>query len=687
MKRKIYFADLTHTAQGISAATFPLGISFVASYAVKELGSEFDFKLFKFPAALEQALREDPPIMLCFSNYSWNLELAYKMATLAKERIPGLVVVFGGPNFPLVDSERYEYLRQRPTMDFYIQLEGEIGFVDLARKLGVHGFDAARLKASGERVVNTCYVAEDRLVAGDVERIRDINLIPSPYLTGILDPFFDLPLVPMLETARGCPFSCTFCSDGITIKSKVSRFTDGRTKEELHYIASRVSKSDEIIVTDLNFGMYSEDLDTCRVIADLQIKRKWPVLVKGSAGKNRPERIVEAASILKGTWVIGAAIQSSDDEVLKAIKRSNISSAAFQRFIEYGNTLGNNSQTYSEVILGLPGDTKEKHLESLNFGVKNKVNSLRMYQAMLLCGTEMASKAGRELWELQTRFRTIPGCVGVYDFFDEPHPVAEIEEIIVGSKTMPFEDYIDCRIMNLFIETFYNNALFEEVFSLLHRLEVPVFDCLLELKNNPQRFSPELREIIDEFIRQTSKDLYPSLEAARSIVLTTEIIGKYIGGELGINELLVSKARLFCELPRISELLFTAAKECLRAAGRLTPEVENYLTELERFNLLRKKDAITRTDEVLTGRFGYDFKAIAEAGYGLDADELGSMRRPVEYTFYHDNGQKKHLAHQLEIYSSTPIGLGRLIQRSNLKLIYRRFEERSAAVAQPLAAA
>lgn len=35
-KRTLYFADLTHTAQGIGAPTFPLGVSFVASDTFKE---------------------------------------------------------------------------------------------------------------------------------------------------------------------------------------------------------------------------------------------------------------------------------------------------------------------------------------------------------------------------------------------------------------------------------------------------------------------------------------------------------------------------------------------------------------------------------------------------------------------------------------------------------------------------
>jgi len=83
-KYEIWIADLSHTAAGIIAATFPLGASYVFSYAKKELGSEFDFRLFKFPEHLVEALRDQSPMMLCFSNYSWNFEIGYKFASLVK---------------------------------------------------------------------------------------------------------------------------------------------------------------------------------------------------------------------------------------------------------------------------------------------------------------------------------------------------------------------------------------------------------------------------------------------------------------------------------------------------------------------------------------------------------------------------------------------------------------------------
>ena len=41
-KKNIWISDLTHTAQGISANTFPLGASYVYSYAKQEFGDEFE---------------------------------------------------------------------------------------------------------------------------------------------------------------------------------------------------------------------------------------------------------------------------------------------------------------------------------------------------------------------------------------------------------------------------------------------------------------------------------------------------------------------------------------------------------------------------------------------------------------------------------------------------------------------
>ena len=149
--------------------------------------------------------------MICFSNYSWNLELGYKFASLVKEKDPNIVTVFGGPNFPTEIDEKIEFLKKKPHIDFTIELEGELGFVDLVKQLSLNNFNIKKLKSGAPKIINTCYTEGNNLISGSINRIQDINIIPSPYLNGIMDKFFDIPLVPMIETTRGCPFSYFLC--------------------------------------------------------------------------------------------------------------------------------------------------------------------------------------------------------------------------------------------------------------------------------------------------------------------------------------------------------------------------------------------------------------------------------------------------------------------------------------------
>ena len=678
--RQIWFSDLTHTAQGVSAATFPLGVSYVMSYAKSKLGNDFAFSLFKFPNQLEEAIRSHSPEILCFSNYSWNFELAYKFASIAKERSSDLITVFGGPNFPTTNDEKLSFLDQRPNIDFYVELEGELGFVDLVENLAKHGFDQNAFKSAEATALNTTYSHENRLIAGPVERIRDINEIPSPYLTGLMDEYFDHPLVPMIETTRGCPFSCSFCADGLESKNKVFRYDSDRTKDELEYVANRVRNVDELIITDLNFAMYKQDLVTAEAVAEVQRKYGYPTLMSASAGKNKPQRTIEVASIING-WTLGASIQSSDPTVLSAINRSNISSAAYKELIEYGNNV-KNSKTHSEIILGLPEDSREKHFESLRFGTDNNVNSMRMFQAMLLSGTEMASPATREKHGLITKFRTIPGCIGIYNILGQDHGVAEIEEIIVGSNTLSVEDYIDCRIMNLVLETFHNNATFEELFAMVRSIGESEFDCLLYLKEHPELYSARFQTIVDEFVVETSEDLFDTFEESKEYVLTPEIIEQYIGGELGTNELLLHRALLFKEFDDICELIFASVKGCLEEKGVLTDAINQYLDELKILITLRKKDPFEHTESVSHWKFSYDFEAIGRADFKVNPNDFQRNSEPIELEFFHDDTQKQHIANQVRLYSTSPIGLGRLLQRSNLKLIFRNFAQPTADTRQ-----
>ena len=673
MKSKVYLADLTHTGHGNPSLMFPLGVAFVASYGQEVLGDHFAFKVFKFPEPLARALMSDMPTILGLSNFCWNLELSCKLASWAKQLNPNLIIVMGGPNFPVAPQDKSQFLKARPMIDFHIESEGEVAFANLLRELQEYDFNVPKLKSHQKTINNLSYLDGQKLVAGGVQRILDVNILPSPYLNGMLDEFFELPLIPMLETTRGCPFSCSFCADGLPTKNKVERFDSARTKAELRYMAERVKYADELTITDLNFGMYKPDIATAGYIAEIQEEYHWPGLVKGAAGKNKPGTIMETATLLKGTWTLGSAIQSSDKDVLKNINRSNISLEAYQDFTDFMNDISDDATTYTELILALPGDTKATHFESLRYGIENNSTSLKMHQAMMLIGTEMASQETRNKYDLLTKYRISQGGVGVYQFGDQEVPVAELEEIIVGSKDMSIEDYVSCRIMNLFVEAYYNSDLCEEIFSTLKAMKLSVFDFLVYFHEHDELYSPKLKKILAEYVSATRDDLYDSHDEAEQAALHTELITSYLSGELGSNELLDHKALMYLDLDDSLSVLVEALKRYLVEKGMLNATAEQYLDQLKAFILCRK----TNVQETGPGRestFNYDFKAIEESGYRLDPRDLTPTKQGVRFRFYHDEDQVEHIQKAVSLYENNPGGFGRILQRHNVKSMYRQFE-------------
>ena len=531
---KIYLGDLTYETVTISAESMPLNIGFVAAYCKKQFGDNVDLTLFKYIGDLEKAIKENPPDILALSNYVWNRNLSYEMFSIMSERNPDTLLVWGGPNFPIDLPSQRKFMKKYSKIDVYVPVDGEVGFSNVVEKaLRSKSHSEIRSTVITEPIDGCVTRGEDDEIKYTIPiiRIKELDEIPSPYTTGLLDKFFDGKLTPMMQTNRGCPFTCTFCVDGLDTVQKVNSFSTERVKNELNYIANhKHDKTHNMIFSDLNFGMYPRDRDISKHLAKLQTEYNYPDFIYISTGKNQKEKIIEAIKTLKDSMPLWMSVQSLDQTVLKNIRRDNISTdqmLALQPAIKDAGL-----QTRAEVILGLPGETYENHMKTLRDLVSARMDEIQVHTCMMLDGSEMGTPAERKKWDLHTKFRILQR-----DFakLSNGKTVLEYEEVSVSSPHMSFEEYVDMRILAFVTYVTNRGTVYDPIIKFMREQNLDVFDYFCKIKDDIKDAPPSIQDIFQRFKDSTINELWDSPEEIIENYQKDSEYQKLLDGKEGIN--------------------------------------------------------------------------------------------------------------------------------------------------------
>lgn len=654
---KIYLADLTHTGSVmISSNIFPLAIGLVGAYLKKHLQDDVDIELFKDPAELDRRLQAAPPDIVGFSNYSWNEQLSLAFAARIKAISPKTVVVFGGPNYGLENDEIAAYWANRPPVDFYVVKEGEAAMLRLVNALRQNDFDVDRTKHCGSTLANCHYLLDDAIVQNEILPRIPVGDLPSPYLMGMMDKFFDIGFIPMIYTTRGCPFSCAFCTEGNPYYNKVGQRTD--IEAELEYIGSRIKDQKDLYLSDANFGMYQQDVSKARLIKALQEKYRYPARVVVSTGKNQKERVLSIAAMLDGSLNLAASVQSTDKAILQNVKRENISVATLK---EVGaRAVDKSTGTYTEVILALPGDNTVSHINTLKDTVDAGFDIIRMYQLILLPQTELNTPECRRKFGMTSMYRIMPRSFGRYDILGQTQLVVESEQICIANDTLPVEDYLDCRELDLMVEIIHNGKVFDEVHGLVIGMGLSWFDFIRFAYDHRHNGPAGVRQIFENFRRESTQDLRPTRAALEAFF--AEHAERFLSDDINTNEMASAKAAAtFRHAEEIHAFVYDCLRNFLAQQGRLTPPLTTYIDELDSYSLKRKEDFYGEaTDRSMLVHF--DFLAIGANAYAVDLSR-DALPQARNMRYFHSDEQKATLNLLRKEYGQSFNGLSKLVMR------------------------
>jgi putative methyltransferase len=354
-KLRIFLADLVYDTVKTNDVV-PLNIGYLAALLDNELGSQVDIKIFKYPMELEAAIKQAPPDVLGLSHYSWNALLDRLFLKMVKQVNPDAVTVMGGPNTRLEPEEIEKFLRNLPDLDHYITFEGEQPFLSLIQ---------ARLADEPlSEIMGCASIAKDMFTYHFIDPMKKKRTIngTSPYLSGWLDPFLKNPdLIPVLESNRGCPFSCTYCCWGVSALSLVRQRPLEIIFQEIDYIAEHSAGQVTWILADANFGILPRDLDIARKIREVMDKKGLPINVTLWNSKNTSKRNTEISETIGGNSFGLIAIQSSDLLVLKHAGRGKIKTGETKASIDYYHEKW--IPVATDLLIGrLPKETYQSHL-------------------------------------------------------------------------------------------------------------------------------------------------------------------------------------------------------------------------------------------------------------------------------------------------------------------------------------
>ncbi|MGN1442334.1 MAG: radical SAM protein, partial [Acutalibacteraceae bacterium] len=456
---------------------------------------------------------------------------------------------------------------------------------------------------------------------------------PSPYLEGIFDDILkdDIDFSVLFETNRGCPNSCSFC-DWSSLRSKVRLFPMERVLAEIDWFKDH--KIEYIYCADGNFCLFDRDAVIADYVVESKKKYGYPKIFKVNFTKNRLDFTFNIGTKFFENGLSKAqtiSFQSMDPDVLKNVGRKNISSEFFKDLMQKYNNL--NILTYSELILGLPGETYDSFCAGVCSLIENGQHYvINVYPCELLPNAEMGQKEYRKKYGITSTH--VPFRLVHTNKNQENDDITEYSEYITSTFSMNQEEWARSLLFASYIQGLHNLGLLRAVAIYCRHEYCVKYD---DFYNSLISFSKEKEgSVLNEVYSRISKLCFGIISGKNELVATCEGLDDVLWG---FDEL------IFLEFYKNLDKFYVEVKEFFESEFGSSDAVDALFSY--QYSIIKKIDT---EDVVITSQF--DFYSYFK---NIFINSYADLKRKKTVLKIHDN----NVVHSFPAFAREVVWFGR----------------------------